>query len=308
MRRVYGATEDMVAVQAILPIFGLIVLGYLLGVRQWLTAESAAGLAAITFKLFMPTLLFAGIAKAQLADGLSPMLLLGYYLPVLVVFTLVNLIAHRRAGTATASGLAAAFSNNVLVGIPLVTTLMGPAGLVYVFAILVFHSLTLFSLQSVYAALGGHDKVDARSLLKNLANPMIIGLLLGALLNVSGLEVPATLWRMIEWLAQAALPCALIVLGSGLSRYRLRPSAQAVGLATAKLLVFPALVWWLSGHLPGLNDAARTVLVVLAACPSGVNILPFAKTPEDIRSVSSAIFLSTVLAALTLPLWMLVLG
>lgn len=295
----------MLVVQAILPIFGLIVLGYLLGWRQWLNAESAAGLANITFKLFMPTLLFAGIAKAPLADGLSPMLLLAYYLPVLLVFGLVNLIAHRRRGMPTPLGLVAAFSNNVLVGIPLVTSLMGPAGLVYVFAILVFHSLTLFSLHSCYAALGGQERVDGRALLKNLANPMIIGLLLGALLNLSGLVAPQPLWRMVEWLAQAALPCALIVLGASLSRYRLRPSAAVLGLAMAKLLLFPALVWWSSGWLPGLSEAARSVLVLLAACPSGVNVLAFAKTPEDTRSVSSAVFLSTVLAALTLPGWML---
>jgi malonate transporter len=295
----------MVAVQAILPIFALVLLGYLLGWRQWLSAESAAGLANITFKLFMPTLLFAGIAKAPLADGLSPMLLLAYYLPVLLVFALVNLIVHRQRGTATPLGLVAAFSNNVLVGIPLVTTLMGSAGLVYVFAILVFHSLTLFSLHSFYAAFGSPERVDARGLLKNLANPMIVGLLLGALLNVSEVSLPEPLWRMFTWLAQAALPCALIVLGVSLSRYRLRPSRMVLGLTLAKLVLFPAMVWWLSTQLPGLSDAARTVLVLLAACPSGVNVLAFAKNPEDTRSVSSAVFLSTVLAALTLPMWML---
>ncbi|WP_300650244.1 AEC family transporter, partial [Pseudomonas sp.] len=287
------------------PILVLIVLGYLLGWRQWLSAESAAGLATITFKLFMPTLLFAGIAKADLGDGLSPMLLLAYYLPVLLVFGLVNLLAHRQRGTATPLGLTAAFSNNVLLGIPLVTSLMGPAGLVYVFSILVFHSLTLFSLPSFYAAFGWQERVNGWALLKNLANPMIIGLVLGALLNVSGLRVPEPLWRVIEWLAQAALPCALIVLGASLSRYRLRPSRTELGLALAKRLLFPDMVWWLSAQLPGLNEAARTVLVLLAACPSGVNILAFAKTPEDTHSVSSAVFLSTVLAALTLPLWML---
>jgi malonate transporter len=295
----------MVAVQAILPIFALVLLGYLLGWRQWLSAESAAGLANITFKLFMPTLLFAGIAKAPLVDGLSPMLLLAYYLPVLLVFGLVNLIVHRQRGTATPLGLVAAFSNNVLVGIPLVTTLMGSAGLVYVFAILVFHSLTLFSLHSFYAAFGSPERVDARGLLKNLANPMIVGLLLGALLNVSEVSLPEPLWRMFTWLAQAALPCALIVLGVSLSRYRLRPSRMVLGLTLAKLVLFPAMVWWLSTQLPGLSDAARTVLVLLAACPSGVNVLAFAKNPEDTRSVSSAVFLSTVLAALTLPMWML---
>ena len=68
-----------------------------------------------------------------------------------------------------------------LVGIPLVTTLLGAESLVYVFAILVFHSLVLFSLQSFYAALGDGDKVSAPALLRNLANPLIIGLAGGIL-------------------------------------------------------------------------------------------------------------------------------
>lgn len=298
----------MLAAQAILPIFALIVLGYVLGWRQWLNAESAAGLANITFKLFMPTLLFSGIAKAHLNEGLSPMLLLGYYLPVLLVFASVNAVGHWRRGSATPLGLVAAFSNNVLVGIPLVTSLMGASGLVYVFAILVFHSVTLFSLQSFYAAFGSQERVDGRALLKNLANPMIIGLLLGALLNLSGLQVPDSLWRAVTWLGQAALPCALIVLGASLSRYRLRPTAEAWGVALVKLLLFPALVWTLSGLLPGLNDAARTVMVLLAACPSGVNVMAFSRTAEDNRSVSAAISLSTLLAAVSLPAWMMLMG
>lgn len=298
----------MLAAQAILPIFALIVLGYLLGWRQWLTAESASGLANITFKLFMPTLLFAGIAKASLAEGLSPMLLLAYYLPVLLVFTLVNVLAHWRRGSASPLGLVAAFSNNVLVGIPLIASLMGTDGLVYVFAILMLHSLTLFSLHSFYAAFGSQERVDGRALLKNLANPMIIGLLLGALLNISGLVVPDSLWRVVTWLGQAALPCALIVLGASLSRYRLRPTTEAWGLTFAKLALFPTMVWLLSGLLPGLNDSARTVLVLLAACPSGVNVMAFCRTAEDNRSVSAAISLSTLLSAATLPLWMMVMG
>jgi len=298
----------MLAAQAILPIFALIVLGYLLGWRQWLTAESASGLANITFKLFMPTLLFAGIAKASLAEGLSPMLLLAYYLPVLLVFTLVNVLAHWRRGSASPLGLVAAFSNNVLVGIPLIASLMGTDGLVYVFAILMLHSLTLFSLHSFYAAFGSQERVDGRALLKNLANPMIIGLLLGALLNISGLMVPDSLWRVVTLLGQAALPCALIVLGASLSRYRLRPTTEAWGLTFAKLALFPTMVWLLSGLLPGLNDSARTVLVLLAACPSGVNVMAFCRTAEDNRSVSAAISLSTLLSAATLPLWMMVVG
>lgn len=298
----------MVVFQAILPIFGVIMLGYVLGWRRWLAGEAAAGLANITFKLFMPAVLFTGIARAQLSDGMSPMLLLAYFGPVLVIFVAVGLVAHRLLGRASPLGLTAAYSNNVLVGIPLVTTLLGPASLVYVFAVLVFHSLILFSLQSFYSAFGSGQKVSGKALLKNLANPLIVGLLLGALLNISGIGLPQSVWRVADWLAQAALPCALMVLGISLSRYRLRPSVTALGLTLIKLGLFPLLVWYISGLLPGLSEEARSVLVLLAACPSGVNVLAFAVNQEDTRAVSSTVFLSTVLAAVSLPLWMMLMS
>ena len=62
------------------------------------------------------------------------------------------------------------------------------------------------------------------------------------------------------------------------------------------------------------NDALQftalvsSVLVLLAACPSGVNVMAFARSAEDSRSVSAAISLSTLLAAVSLPLWMLLVG
>ncbi len=297
----------MVAVQAILPIFLLVILGYLISRRQWLSGEAATGLASLTFKLFMPVLLFTGIAKAELAQGLSPNLLLGYFLPVLLVFTLVNLLVHLRRGKASPLGLTAAYSNNVLIGIPLVATVLGADSLVYLFAVLVFHSLLLFSLHSLYAAFGSGEKVQPLALLKNLANPVIIGLLLGAVLNLSGLALPEPLWKLASWLSAAALPCALMVLGMSLARYSLHLSRGVLGLTLVKLVVFPVAVYVLAGGL-GLNDTARAVLVLMAACPTGVNVLAFVRTPEDNRTVSSTVCLSTLLAAVSLPLWMMLLG
>lgn len=275
----------MLVFQAIVPIFLLVALGYLLCWRGWLPAETVGGLSTMTFKLFMPTLLFTGIARADLGAGLDPVLLLAYFAPL----------------------LAASYSNNVLIGIPLVTALLGADRLVYLFAVLVFHSLALFSLQSLYVALGAGQRVEPRGLLKSLFNPIINGLLLGALVNVLGLELPAALWRTADWLAAAALPCALMVLGMGLSRYRFHPSTAVFVLTGLKLLAFPALVWWL-GALLGLAAPARAVLLLMAACPTGVNVLAFATTPEDTRTLGSQVFFSTVLALLSLPLWMSLAG
>ena len=204
-------------------------------------------------------------------------------------------------------GLAANYSNNVLVGIPLITVMLGADSLVYLFAVLVFHSLVLFTLQSLYNAFFGGGQLNWRSLLGSLANPLIIGLMCGAAVNLSGLMIPAPLWRLVEMLAAAALPLALLMLGMSLSGYRIHLSGSLVLLTLSKLLLMPALVLGL-GYVIGLDPVAHTVLVLMAACPTGVNVLAFAMGQADTRIISSVIFLSTVLAGFTLPLWLILMA
>ena len=303
----------MVVLNALIPVFGLILLGWFLGVRGIIPSEGGKTLGVITFKLFMPVLLFSGLARADLAEALSPQLLLFYFIPAIVVFLGINLLLHQRLGRPSSMGLAASYSNNVLVGIPLITVMLGVDSLVYLFAILVFHSLILFTLQSLYNAFWSDNDsakdqgLDWRGLLSSLANPLIIGLALGALVNLSGMPIPAPLWRIIELLAAAALPVALLMLGMSLSGYRLHLSASMLLLTLSKLLVFPALVLGAGWLIPGLNPTAHAVLVLMAACPTGVNVLAFSMGQADVRIISSVIFLSTLLAALTLPIWLLLL-
>lgn len=299
----------MLVIEALIPIFALVLLGYVLAWRQWLPAESGTGLAAVTFKVFIPLLLFTALARADLQQGLSPLLLLAYFGPALLLFVGVNLVAHRRLQRPGTLGLAASYSNNVLVGIPLISVLLGNQALVHLFTILMVHSLILFTAQSFYRDTFGDGPrgLQLKGLLTSLGNPLILSLLLGAAFNLLGLGLPDSLWRAADWLAAAALPSALLVLGMSLSRYRLQLSA-GMGLVTAcKLLLFPLLVFASTTWL-GLSGEARTVLTIMAACPTGVNVLAFALGHEDTRSIGSVIFLSTLLATLSLTLWLLWLG
>lgn len=289
--------------QAILPIFLLIVLGYGLGRRKVITGENAKALSTLAFKLFLPMVLFTGMVKAPLHDGLDLRVLAAYFVPALVIFVLVNLLTHHWNRRPTPYGLTAAFSNNVLIGLPMVAELFGPPGLVLLFTVIAVHSLLLFSFQSLYESLAGQAPFRVRTLVGSLANPIIIGLLLGVAVNLSGLPLPVWAGQLSTWLAQAALPCALIVLGANLSGYRLTPSAEALSITLAKLILMPLLV--LLACLPlGIVGMPRAVLVLMAAGPSGVNVLGFATTLVDSQKTSSAIALSTLLSAATLPLWM----
>ncbi|MDH0748812.1 AEC family transporter [Pseudomonas sp. GD03842] len=289
--------------QTILPIFLLIILGYLLGHRGALDAHTNKALGGLAFKLFMPMVLFTGMVDAPLHDGLNGKVLLAYFVPALIVFTVVNFIAHAFLKHPAPFGLTAAFGNNALIGIPMVAGLFGSSGLVLVFTVLAVHSLLLFSFQSLYDSLASNEPFKTATLIASLANPMIVGLMLGVAVNLSGLALPTWSLQLAHWLAHAALPCALIVLGANLSGYRLRPGAYAIGITLAKLILLPLLVL-LACMAMGIAGTPRGVLVLMAANPCGVNVLGFARSLEDSQKTSSAICLSTILSALTLPLWM----
>lgn len=297
----------MAVPQVILPIFLLIILGYGLARRGPLKPEINKGLSSITFTLFMPMVLFTGMASAPLHEGLNVTILAAYFVPALLIFALVNGVTHHFVGHPTPYGLTAAFANNALIGIPLVAGLFGSGGLVLLFTVLAVHSLLLFSFQSLYNSLAGDEPFKASTLVASLANPMIIGLLAGVALNLSDLHLPGPLMQLAQWLAQAALPCALIVLGANLAGFRLRPSTEALGMTIAKLLVMPALVLG-ACLLLGVTGMPRAVLVLMAAGPCGVNTLGFSRTLEDSQKASSAICLTTVLSAATLPGWMWING
>lgn len=289
--------------QTILPIFLLILLGYALARRGALDPHVNRALGVLAFKLFMPMVLFTGMIAAPLHDGLNTTLLAAYFVPALLIFAAVNLFAHRSLGRPTPFGLTAAFGNNALIGLAMVTGLYGGEGLILLFTVLAVHSLLLFSAQSFYDSFAGKESFKPRILVSSLANPMIIGLLLGTAVNLSNLALPGWSMKLANWLAQAALPCALIVLGANLSGYRLRPSAHAVGIVAAKLVLMPLLVLLIC-LLFHIDGTPRGVLVLMAANPSGVNVLGFARTQEDIQISSSAICLTTLLSMATLPLWM----
>ena len=132
-------------------------------------------------------------------------------------------------------------------------------------------------------------------------------------MNLLHVPIPALLLDAISMAGRAALPCALLILGASLTQSSLHSVRgawrQLIMLCVSKLILFPVLVLLIAGEFLELPAAAVSVLVVLAACPSGINALPFAlNSLEDTQTVSGGIFVSTLAAIVTLPAWVYLLA
>jgi len=285
---------------SLLPVFLLTAFGAVLARRPWLRADWHAGLTALAARFLLPALLLVNSYRTGIPASMSWQVLCAFYLPLGLLFGCARLLARRDAA---ASALAATYSNTVFVGLPVLVQTLGTGSLQFALPMIAFHSLfcfTLYHLTDEHAARGWLGSV-----LNTLRNPIVAALLLGLALNLARVELPQALTKALDMLAGAASPCALLSLGGSVALLKPGRWGATGAIALCKLLLFPLAVMLLAVFVFRLPAAASSVLVLLAACPVGVNAAFVVPTgSEGARLVNSAILLSSLACAATIPGWL----
>ncbi len=306
--------------ETVLPIFGLILCGYLVGRRGWMSEEAIKGLNTFVFYFAIPALLFRSMAR-----GLGPIefTIAGAYLSaVLVTFILAWGLALLlfRTGLAerTLFGMGSIFSNTVLLGIPLIFTALGEEGGLQLMLIITFHAILIFPVITVLIELGrsarGEGGVGWGTMMANAAkalaiNPIILALLAGIAYGASDLALPAPADRFLVLLGGAAAPCALFALGASLTGFTIAGDLkETLAIVVMKLLVHPAIMAVMAFYVFELPPLAAVVAILTAAIPSGANVFIMARQYNIYLARSaSAVLISTALSVVTLSILLAVL-
>jgi predicted permease len=142
-----------------------------------------------------------------------------------------------------------------------------------------------------------------------LLNPLIISTAGGIAFSLLGVALPAIVDDTLKHLSQASLPMGLIAVGAGLRLQGLHSHRGTLWYGVVvKLLVLPAIAWGLA-LLFGLSGVYLHIAVLMAALPvSTVSYVMAKRMGGDGDTIAAQVMLSTLLAALTLPLWLLLMG
>lgn len=297
-----------VVTAAIVPIVILVSIGFVLSRRQFLDPAFLVPFSQLAFRFFIPCLLFAGIYEAEVSVSSLAQYWSGYFIPVLIFFGILTLWEQ------PLFALAITYANTVMVGIPLVVQTWGNEGLNIAIAVISLNSLTLFfAYASMTALQGSGDGRSLNMLMVTLRNPIILALVAGVGLNMWGVALAAPLLDAVRLAGRAGLPCALLILGATLARFATHSGKEqrkrVVLICVTKLLLIPAAVYLFARWALDLSTLVTGVLVLLAACPGGINVLPFAQNSvEDTEMVSAGIFVSTLASIVTLPFWVYLVG
>ena len=303
----------------ILPAAIIVIAGFVAG-RRVLDPAGIKALSDLCFLLFLPCLLFRSMATARF-EGSDINLLAAYFGASLLWFVCVVLLARRGNRQALAGaivlGLGAVFSNSVQLGIPLAKLAYGEPGLRLHLSIIAVHSLILLTTATVWLEVSrarasavnlGLRKNVLHVVKTSIVHPVILPILAGLLWGFAEIPLPAWADQPLGFLASAAGPIMLVLMGAQLSTMKLSEHLRgAFALTIAKTFIHPLLIF-AAARLLNLSPLATAVAVTCAALPVGANVFLFAQrynVNENVVTAAMALSSLVSLASLTLVLALL---
>jgi malonate transporter and related proteins len=298
------------AFDIVLPMFALMLCGYLAVHFRVLGAEGIKGLGNFVFFFAIPALLFRGIATAPGAEHDEIAIVYAYFIACLVLFAATmaagRLIFRLTLQERTIMAFTATFSNTVLLGIPIIYTAFGERGLLPVTLITSFHSITLLTLATTIIEIGeGHGGRFLQSLPKTLIallrNPLLLAILAGFAMRLLGWQSPVVLDGFLVLLTGATAPCSLFALGATLAGFRFGGGIrETLFLTVLKLVVHPLLVWFMVSEVFALAPIQVAVAVILAALPAGQNGFILAQRYGIyVERTASTVLITTAISVVT---------
>jgi predicted permease len=305
--------------EILVPLFGLMALGFLAVRGRLIESAGVRGLVLFVFTFSIPSLLLTSMAGLDFPPDIEWSFLAAFYAASLAVYgagaAIGRVVFGRPLPDQAIFGMSAAFSNLVMVGIPVVLTALGPEAALPMMIIVGFHSatfmpLTVVLIQSGRGSEGGPAVRAGRVAMDAARNPIIVGIALGLMVNLSGFVIPVPVARVLELLGVAAVPCALFAMGASLSGYPLLGDVRpAVLLTVLKLVAHPSLVWLIAGPVLGLEGLWVSVPVLMAAMPSAVNVYLFGARYDAAPGVAArTVLLTTLGSVVTLSVVLTLLG
>lgn len=302
----------------VVPVFILILIGWMAAKAGVLKEETGDALGEFVFKIAVPLLIFRTLADAHF-EGASPFRLwIAYFLGVAFTWTVSHLVAtrifRRDAKGGVIAGMSASFANNVFIGLPLVSHVVGEDGLVAVSILLAIHLPLMMVagtilMENAAARVDGGKRRSLTAILRQVGsnlvrNPLVIALVIGIAFNFSDISLTPAIRTVVDQLAAAAGPVALLSIGMALTRYPIRGDIGLSGTTTGlKLILLPASVLGAS-HLLGLPADWTAALVLTSSVPTGINTWLIAQRFRSGQSLAaSVISISTVFGVLTVSFW-----
>ncbi|MGB0865335.1 MAG: AEC family transporter [Granulosicoccaceae bacterium] len=293
----------------VLPLFSLILLGYISGRWKKIPVEGLAWLNYFIVYVSLPALFFQLLSKTplqQFAQGQFLLYTTGAALLIFVLcFALAKLRRHDTA-TATIQALGGTYGNIGYLGPPLALAAFGAEVGVPVALIFCVENALYFTLAPLLMALQSRGETQWASTLWHIlrsifTHPFIVATLVSITAAWAQWQPPSALEKLLASLAASAAPAALFAMGvTAALRPLKRVPFEAFYLLPIKLLLHPLLVYALLSPIPELPQSWLLSAVLMASLPTATNVFVLAQQYNCWEQrASSIVVLSTLVSTVS---------
>lgn len=294
-----------------LPFFGLIFLGLVCGkLKLGIPETGLAWMGFFLIYLALPCLFYRVLALTPLEDLRNPRFILGTILATATAFALafgIGWAFRRNMADATIAGLSGAYGNIGYMGPGLALATLGSAANVPVALIFCFDTLLLFALVPFLMTVAAPGKATFASAVMQIVrrivlHPFIIATVLGVASAALHFQPPVALDRLMQFLQNAAAPCALFALGVTVALRPVQRISWEVPFTVAiKTVAHPAIVLVYLSLLGPFDSVWIYTAVLMAALPPALNVFIMARQYDAwVLQASGSVLLGTFVSVVTL--------
>ena len=302
------------SLNATLPVFFVMVAGYIFRRMGILSEEFVKSADKFNFKVTLPLLLFTDLATNNIKDIFDGRYALFCAAVTTLMFfgTWIGAKIFIRDKSITGAFVQASYRSSVaILGLAFITNiydspgmapimLIGSVPLYNIYAVLVL----TFESSSSDSSLGEHIK---KSIINIIKNPIIIGIVLGLLVGLSGIKLPHLISKPLTSIGAIASPLTLIAIGAGFEgKKALKKIKPTIAAAIIKLIVIPAVFLYTSIKF-GWRNQELVALIIMLGSPTTPSCYIMAKNMNnDYVLTSSVVVATTLLSSVTLTFWIFI--
>jgi malonate transporter len=296
---------------AVLPIFALILAGWVCARRGILGPAATESLNNFTVWLALPALLFQAMADITASQIDHPGYLAAVTIAMAVTFALAFFTAAEpaaRLADRSIAGLNGAYANAGYIGIPLCLAALGPGALVPAIIATILSAWLLFAGALILIESDLQERAPIGKTLAAVAPAL--GMAAALVHGLFGIGLPAPIVRFTTLLGAAASPCALVTIGLFLAQSAQTAAPSLIARIVAlKLLVQPAIAWVLAFHVFAMPRLWAETAVLVSALPIGTGPFMLAKFYNREPALTSrALLVTTVVSVVTVSILVGILG
>lgn len=295
------------SISGILVILGMILVGFVIGEKGWFDDKSRGLLAKLVTQVALPCYMLYTITQRFTAEDLLKMLpaLRFPALSMVILLGIATGVARIFAVRQDRRGLFISMffnSNTIFVGLPINQALFGDASIPYVLIYYMCNTTFFWTLGTYLIQRDGEGEAqfDLKTSLKKVFSPPLMGFLLGLVLVMLQIKLPAFLASDLQYLGNLTTPLSMIFIGLSVSHVGVKQlvlGKDQLLILLGRFLVAPLLMASIVYWMP-LPNLMKQVFIIQSAMPVMTNAPVVARLYGADSNYASVMVTETTLATM----------